>query len=188
MDPETGILYVASVKQCSALLVIPGSERDDGAPEGRRGRTVTEWLRSGAPVPTIDGLPIVKPPYGRITAIDMNTGEHLWWIPNGDTPERIANHELLRGLQVPNTGVSSHANVMVTGSLLMYGEGRVGTARFHAVDKRTGERVGTIPLPAPTSSVPMTFLHEGHQYVVVAVAGPDLPGSLVALRLPGSGN
>jgi quinoprotein glucose dehydrogenase len=188
MDPETGILYVASVKQCSALLLAPGSERDDGTPGERRGRTVTDWVKSNAPVPTLDGIPIVKPPYGRITAIDMNTGEHLWWIPNGDTPERIRDHELLRGLDVPNTGTSSHANVMVTRTLVMYGEGRVGTARFHAVDKVTGERVGTIALPAPTNSVPMTYLHEGRQYVVVAVADRDVPGSLVALRLPASGN
>jgi glucose dehydrogenase len=66
----------------------------------------------------------------------------------------------------------------------MYGEGRSGEPRFHAVDKRTGERVGTIELPATTDTAPMTFLHAGVQYVVMAVSGPDLPGSLVALRLP----
>jgi quinoprotein glucose dehydrogenase len=114
----------------------------------------------------------------------MNTGEHLWWIPNGDTPERIANHPRLRGLDLPNTGQPSHATAVVTRSLLMYGEGRAGEPRFHAVDKHTGERVGTINLPATTDTAPMTFMHEGEQYIVVAVSGPELPGSLLALRLP----
>ncbi|HUF74837.1 MAG TPA: hypothetical protein VMM35_01100, partial [Longimicrobiales bacterium] len=121
----------------------------------------------------------------RITAIDMNTGETLWWIPNGDTPERLRTHPLLQGVELGNTGQGSHATAVVTRSLLMYGEGRGGEPRFHAVDKRTGERIGTVELPSTTDTAPMTFLHEGVQYVVMAVSGPDLPGSLVALRLPG---
>ena len=114
----------------------------------------------------------------------MNTGEHLWWIPNGNTPERIRNHPALQGVDLPNTGQPSHATALVTRSLLMYGEGRAGEPRFHAVDKRTGERVGTVQLPATTDTAPMTFMHEGRQYIVTAVSGPGLPGSLVALRLP----
>ena len=126
-----------------------------------------------------------KPPYGRITAIDMNTGEQLWWIPNGDTPERIENHPRLRGLDLPNTGQPSHATAVVTRSLLMYGEGRAGEPRFHAVDKRTGERVGTIDLPAtnrycaddvPARGPPVRG--DGGLRV------PSFRGSLVALRLP----
>ena len=185
MDPETGIVYVASVKSCSAFVLVPGMERDTVL-TGQSGRTVVDWHHSpvsgGFRGP--EGLPMFKPPYGRITAIDMNTGEQLWWIPNGDTPERIENHPRLRGLDLPNTGQPSHATAVVTRSLLMYGEGRAGEPRFHAVDKRTGERVGTIDLPATTDTAPMTFLHEGRQYVVMAVSGPELPGSLVALRLP----
>lgn len=127
---------------------------------------------------------MLKPPYGRITAIDMNTGEHLWWIPNGDTPERITNHPMLQGVDLPNTGQPSHATALVTRTLLIYGEGRSGEPRMHAVNKRTGERLGTVQLPATTDTAPMTFLHEGSQYIVTAVSGPELPGSLVALRLP----
>jgi glucose dehydrogenase len=185
MDPETGIMYVASVKSCAAFVLVPGIDRD-ALLTGQSGLTVVDWHHS--PVPGgfrgPEGLPMFKPPYGRITAIDMNTGEHLWWIPNGDTPERIRNHPSLQGLDLPNTGQSSHATALVTRSLLMYGEGRGGEPRFHAVDKRTGERVGTVELPATTDTAPMTFIHEGRQYVVMAVSGRNLPGSLVALRLP----
>jgi glucose dehydrogenase len=183
-DPETNILYVASVKSCGAMVLIPGVDAED---PGRQtsGRTVVDWHTAGAAsLPGIEGLPLFKPPYGRITAIDMNTGEHLWWIPNGDTPDRIRNHPRLQGVELPNTGTPSHATAIATGSLLIYGEGRGGRARLHAVDKRSGARVGTIELPAPSSTAPMTYLHEGKQYLVVPVGGAGHPGSLVAYRLP----
>jgi glucose dehydrogenase len=183
-DPETGILYTASVKSCTGIVLVPGSDRDDGRPGF--GQNVVDWMSGpGAGIPGPEGLPILKPPYGRITAIDMNTGEHLWWIPNGDTPDRIRNHPRLRDLDIGNTGQASHANAMVTGSLLMYGEGRGGRPIFHAVDKRTGEHVGSVEIPAPTTANPMTFSHEGRQYIVLPIAGGGMPGSLVALRLPG---
>ena len=185
MDPESGILYAASVKSCSAFVLVPGIERD-AVMTGQSGLTVVDWHHS--PVPGgfqgPQGLPMLKPPYGRITAIDMNTGEHLWWIPNGDTPERLKNHPLLAGVDLPNTGQPSHATAMVTRSVLIYGEGRGGEPRIHAVNKRTGDRLGTVQLPGTTDTAPMTFMHEGVQYIVTAVSGPNLPGSLVALRLP----
>ena len=184
-DPETGIIYVASVKTCSGFTLIPGQERDTQL-EGQSGLTPVEWTHAPVPggVGSIEGIPYFKPPYGRITAIDMNTGEHLWWIPNGDTPERITNHPLLQGVDLPNTGVPTHATAMVTRSLLIYGEGRGGRPRFHGVDKRTGDRVGTVELPGTTDTAPMTYMHEGVQYLITAVSGQGLPGSLVALRLP----
>lgn len=187
MDPESGIMYVASRKSCSTAALAPGSVRDDGSGEGR-GTTVSDWLMAPqrGSWGYIDGIPIVKPPYGRITAIDMNTGEHLWWIPNGETPERIANHELLEGVDLPNTGHQGNATALVTRSLLMFAEGRGGRAVWYAVDKRTGERIGTVDIPAPTSTAPMTYSHEGRQYIVLPVAGGEdqMPGSLVALTLP----
>ncbi len=182
-DPQTGIIYVASVKSCGSFQLVPGMERDSQL-TGQSGITPVQWTHAPGGPGNIDGIPFYKPPYGRITAIDMNTGEHLWWIPNGDTPERFTNHPLLQGVELPNTGQTSHATAMVTGSLLMYGEGRGGLPRFHGVDKATGERVGTVELPATTDTAPMTFMHEGVQYIVTAVSGAGLPGSLVALRLP----
>jgi quinoprotein glucose dehydrogenase len=147
--------------------------------------TVVEFVSGGGGgFGSIDGLPIVKPPYGRITAIDMNTGEHLWWIPNGDTPDNIREHELLQGLEVPNTGFLGNATALVTRSLLMFAEGRGGRSLWYAADKRTGERIGAVEIPAPGSTAPMTYLHEGVQYIVVPVAGNGIPGSLAALRLP----
>ena len=184
VDPETGIMYVASVKGCSGRAMVPGTERDDPESIFTFGETISEYSAGGGGLGNVEGLPIFKPPYGRITAIDLNTGETLWWIPNGDTPERIRNHPRLRGMELPNTGQASHATVLVTESLLMYGEGRGAQPRFHAVDKRTGEELVMVELPAPSSTAPMTFLHEGRQYIVVPIASRDLPGSLVALRLP----
>ncbi len=178
VDPETGILYVVSTRACSAPELFPGSESGDPGAN-------MEWVTRG-PGGTRgpQGLPLLKPPYGRITAIDLNSGEILWWIPNGDTPDNVKNHAALRGVQLPVTGKPTHATTLVTNSLLMYGEGRGGAALFHAVDKRTGKELGTIELPAPTMTAPMTFMHEGKQYIVTAVGGGGLPGSLVALRLP----
>ena len=177
VDPETGILYVASIKACSAPRLIPGTDVD---PDSN-----VDWVSVGpGGVRGPDGLPITKPPYGRITAIDLNTGEHLWWIPNGDTPESIKNHPRLQGVDLPNTGARSHATKLITRSLLMYGEGRGAAPIFRAVDKQTGEELGQVELPAPTLTAPMTYMHEGRQYIVMAVGGSGMAGSLVALALP----
>ena len=184
VDPETGILYVASVKGCSAPLLLPGAEVDGDDPNPI-GKTVMKFVSvTGGGVPRVDGLPIVKPPYGRITAIDLNTGETLWWIPNGDTPDRFVDHPLLQGVDLPNTGQPSHATTLASRMLLMYGEGRGGRPLFHAVDKRTGERTGSVELPAPSNSVPMSYMHEGKQYVAIPIGSREHPGALVALALP----
>ncbi len=177
VDPETGILYVASIKGCSAPRLIPGTEVD---PESNM-RYVT---RGPGGVSGPQGLPLWKPPYGRITAIDLNTGETLWWIPNGDTPDNVRNHPALAGVDLGNTGQRAHATVLVTGSLLMYGEGRGARPLFHAVDKRSGETLGTIEIPAPTNTAPMTYMHRGRQYIVLSVAQAGHPAELVAYALP----
>ncbi|MGH7701152.1 MAG: pyrroloquinoline quinone-dependent dehydrogenase, partial [Gemmatimonadales bacterium] len=175
VDPETGILYVASQGGVSRIAL----EHD---PERSEMRYVS--LGPGGGGRSVRGLPLFKPPYGRITAIDLNTGAHLWMIPNGDTPDAVKNHPALRGVTVGRTGKYAHANVLVTKTLLFYGEGRGGAPLFHAVDKRTGREIAEIPLPAPTNAAPITFRHGGRQYIVVAVASADVPAELVALALP----
>ena len=118
---------------------MPGHEIDEPDDPKTTGRTIADWAvvnRGDFRGP--QGLPIYKPPYSRITAIDMNTGEHLWQIPNGDTPERIKNHPALKGVDLPNTGVNSHPNTVVTKSLLIHAEGARGKPVLRAIDKKTG--------------------------------------------------
>ena len=177
VDPETGILYVASTRGCSAPRLLPGVDVD---PDSN-----VDWVSVGpGGVRGPRGLPIFKPPYGSITAIDLNTGDHIWQIPNGTTPESVRNHPLLEGIDVGNTGARSHATKLVTKTLLMYAEGRGAAPIFRAVDKMTGEELGAVEIPGSSLTAPMTYMHEGVQYVVVAINGRGLAGSLVALRLP----
>jgi len=176
VDPTSGILYVASIKGCSAPRLVPGTEVH---PESNM-RYVT---RGPGGVSGPQGLPLWKPPYGRITAIDLNTGETLWWIPNGDTPDNIREHPALQGIEIGNTGQRAHATILVTGSLLMYGEGRGARPLFHAVHKESGEHLGTIEIPAPVNTAPMTYMHGGRQYIVLSVARAGHPAELVAYAL-----
>jgi quinoprotein glucose dehydrogenase len=115
----------------------------------------------------------------------MNTGEHLWETPNGNTPDRIREHPALQGVALPNTGNTGASITMVTKTLLLTAEGGSGRPVLHALDKMTGERLGTVELPAQGNYGMMSYMHEGDQYVVVQIARPPaLPGALVALRLP----
>ena len=183
-DPESGIMYVASRSECRFLFQVPGAELDDPDAPYTTGETVASWVHGGDLPARVQGIPVTKPPYGKITAIDMNTGEHLWWIPNGDTPRDIREHPALRGVDLPRTGKPAHAPLLVTGTLLLHGEGRGGDPLLHAVDKRTGEELATVEVPAPIQYGLMTYLHEGRQHIVLQVGGGGMPGSLVALRLP----
>jgi quinoprotein glucose dehydrogenase len=175
IDPETGMLYVATERGHSVISMVPGPSKGSNAgyislgPGGIRGP---------------QGLELLKPPYGSIVAIDLNTGEHVWRIPNGDTPESLKNHPAVQGVELPQTGKRSHATILTTKTLLFYGEGRRGDPWFHAVSKRTGEEVGRVELPATTNTAPMTYMHEGRQYILCAVAQAGYEAELVALALP----
>ncbi len=180
VDPTTGILYVPSQKGCTSRIMVPGVERD-ALEEAPTGVTINEFAVGGSVTPRdVDGLPIFKPPYSKITAIDMNTGEHLWWIPIGDTPAHVLEHPSLQGLDIPNTGTGRQAAQVVTASLLLYsGNGSDGTPYVYAVDKGTGERLGQVEVPRPIRYGMITYMHERRQYVVV-----QMVGGLAALRLP----
>jgi quinoprotein glucose dehydrogenase len=170
-DPVTGMLYVPS----STSPAIAAVRRDEG--------TDVEYVFAGGQVPQPLGLPLVKPPWSRITAIDMNTGEHAWMVPNGPTPERIAENPALDGVDLPPTGGFSRAMLLVTRSLLFAGEGWNGAPVMRALDKATGETIAEIELPGATGAKPMTYMLDGRQYIVVSIGQPGT-AELVALALP----
>ena len=179
-DPTTGILYVTSQKGCSSRIMVPGAERD-AREERPTGTTINDFaVGSSAGTPRVRGLPIWKPPYSKITAIDMNTGEHLWWIPVGDTPQSTLNSPALADIDIPNTGSGRQAAQVVTATLLMYtGNGSDGTPYLYAVNKATGERLGRVELPGNPRYGIMTYMHDGKQHVVI-----QAPNMLMAVRLP----
>jgi quinoprotein glucose dehydrogenase len=139
---------------------------------------------SGIRVPSVEGLPLVKPPWGRITAIDLKSGEHAWMAANADTPREVAEHPALKGLTIPATGVTSQAGLLVTKTLLFAGEGEWGSPVLHAQDKAPGAMLATVPLPAAQVGLPMTYVWKGRQYIVVAVGDGRAPAEIVALALP----
>ncbi len=108
----------------------------------------------------------------------------MWRVPNGDTPDNIKNHAALKGVTLPVTGKPTHANVLVTKTLLLYGEGRGGSPLLHALDKRTGKEIARVALPATTNTAFMTYMHNGRQYILAAVADAETPAEIVALALP----
>jgi quinoprotein glucose dehydrogenase len=132
------------------------------------------------------GLPLIKPPWGRISAIDLNTGDHLWMVPNGDTPEEVVNHPALEGIAIPKTGKYVRGGTLVTKSLLFAAAAwqLTGEPILRAYDKQTGEVIAAIELPAIATGVPMTFMLNDKQFIVVAVGEFNHPAELVALTLP----
>src|SRR5262249_52331320 len=139
---------------------------------------------------TVDGLPLVKPPYGRITAIDLNKGDILWQIAHGETPDNIKNHPALKGLNIPRTGRAGRIGTLVTKTLLIAGEGGYFTtpsgqrgAMLRAYEKATGKEVGAVAMPAPQTGSPMTYAVNGKQYIVVAISGGSYSGELLAFTL-----
>ena len=180
LDPETGTLFVSSstVLRPMSLEAAPGLSDMD----------YVAFMGSSRIGPF--GLPLVKPPYGRITAIDLNTGNHKWMVPNADTPEWIKDIPELKGIKIPRTGSPERVGMLVTKTLLFAGEGSGlyasdggGGNKFRSYDKATGEIVSEIELPANQTGIPMTYSINGKQYIVVAVGAVGHPGELVAISL-----
>jgi quinoprotein glucose dehydrogenase len=196
-DPVAGVMYVSSSSGCSAYTLMPGAESPLNK-EKQTGTTPSEWSRAAGPgagrrrgqvrpdMAKMDDLSIWKGPVGRITAIDMKTGEHLWVIPNGDAPEEeqesIRNHPMLQGVPgVPtNPGRRGFPVMVVTPTLLITaGQTSDDTWNLFAIDKRTGERVGAVKIPGETGYGMSSWLHKGKQYVLV-----QLEDGLAAMALP----
>jgi len=138
----------------------------------------------------VQGLPLGKPPYGRISAIDLNKGEILWQIAHGETPDNVRNHAALKGVNIPRTGRPGLIGTLVTKTLVIAGEGGFATspsgqrgAMLRAYDKATGKEAGAVYMPAPQSGSPMTYMLNGKQYIVIAISGGAYSGELLAFRL-----
>jgi quinoprotein glucose dehydrogenase len=220
-DPETHILYVPSgstVVSKGLVPPYPGQSEmayvEGNAVSGARttggsgsaaggGRSEFQGSQPQAAKPAdasrgpprvalnVQGLPLLKPPYGTISAIDMDRGQILWRVPHGETPDDIKNNPALKGLDIPRTGQAGSQGTLVTKTLLISGErlytttstGELG-AMLRAYDKATGREVGAVYMPAPQSGSPMTYAMNGEQYVVVAISGAQYAGELLAFKLP----
>jgi quinoprotein glucose dehydrogenase len=179
-DPETAMLYVPSMTNPFVANLIPGKPEETNL----RYRASTRELIQGP-----EGLPLTKPPYGRITALDLNRGTLAWMVANGDGPR---NHPLLKALNLPPLGQAVRAGPLVTKTLLFVSEGdqinvrtppHGGGRKFRAFDKATGAVIWEIALDAGTTGTPMTYMHKGMQYIVVAIGGQNHPAEFVAFSL-----
>ena len=213
-DPETHIAYIYSQSGASPLSLVPspsdlsdmdfvqgsalsGARRTGGsgsaAGGGRTGETAAAPAAAaeGGAALTVQGLPLLKPPYARISAIDLNKGEILWHIAHGETADNVRNHPALKGLTIPRTGRPGLIGPLVTKTLVIAGEGGVFTtpsgqrgAMLRAYNKVDGKEVGAVYMPAPESGSPMTYMLNGKQYIVIAISGGNYSGELLAFRLP----
>jgi quinoprotein glucose dehydrogenase len=140
----------------------------------------------------IQGLPIVKPPYGVLAAIDLDRGEMKWQVPFGETPDNVRLHPALKGMNIPNTGMNGYsgAGVLITKTLVIVGDTQITSvthprgAMMRAYDKATGREVGAVWMPAPVSGSPLTYMWQGKQYIVIAVSGGNYSGEYLAYALP----
>ena len=202
-DPETHILYVHSQSAVATLGLVPppaGSAPDVRYHQGtvlagarRSGGSGSTSAAEGGAVTalTIQGLPLVKPPYGQLNAISLDTGDILWQVPHGETPDAIKNNPALKGLNIPRTGRPGNVGTLVTKTLVVSGEPGFGItstgqrgAMLRAYDKKTGAEVGAVYMPAPQTGSPMTYMLNGRQYLIVAISGGSYSGELLALKLP----
>jgi quinoprotein glucose dehydrogenase len=177
-DPSSGLLYVPSM----TLAVVLQLEHDPAASD-------VAFVAGRSRPPLLMGLPLIKPPWGRITAIDLMSGNHQFMIPNSDTPPEIANNPALQGEELPRTGKPTRAGILVTSSLLFAGEGFSNfgwnsNPVFRAHDKQTGTILAEIPLPAAQVGPPSSYRVNGRQFIVMTVADGSSPAELIALALP----
>jgi quinoprotein glucose dehydrogenase len=211
-DPDTHTVYLFSQSAIATLGLVPSPDASLSDMEYVQGTagTMPRPARpmGAAPAPraavardpageevgpslTVRGMPLLKPPYGRITAINLDKGEIVWQIAHGETPDNVRNNPALKGMTIPRTGRAGIIGVLTTKTLVIAGEAGFFTtpsgargAMLRAYDKSTGNEVGAVYMPAPQSGSPMTYMLNGQQYIVVAISGNNYPGELMAFRLP----
>jgi quinoprotein glucose dehydrogenase len=212
-DPETHIVYAFACNACAepiGLVRAPKEVSDMNYIAGTAGEEVKilhgpgENAGADSPMPpkkragsgyvplNVDGLPLLKPPYGTISAINLDKGEIVWQIAHGETPDVVRNYPALKGMNIPRTGQETYnIGTLVTKTLVIAGDGQITTTSDHprgamlrAYDKNTGKEVGAVYMPAPQSGSPMTYMVNGKQYIVVAVSGGAYSGEYIAFSLP----
>jgi len=216
-DPETCKVYVYSKTTMQLVGIVPSTDKNVSdfayvhgvagwAPQAQRAMGAANEYAGFRPPPppppgapkvprpgpmSVQGLPLIKPPYGRITAIDLTKGDIAWQIAHGETPDNIRNHPKLKGLKIPRTGREGNLGPLCTKTLVICGEAGFFTnqqgvrgAMLRAYDKATGEEKGAVYIPAPQSGSPMTYMLRGRQFIVVAIGGGNYSGELVAFKLP----
>ncbi len=216
-DPETHTVYVYACNSCLmpiGLIPPPSKEISDiryvlgtagqpfristgpgenaGADAPRPASTPQAGRGGGGFGLNVQGLPLIKPPYGTISAISLDRGEIVWQVPHGETPDVIRNHPALKGLEIPRTGQPGYGiGTLVTKTLVIAGDSQVTTTPTHprgamlrAYDKATGKELGAVYMPAPQSGSPMTYMLNGQQHIVVAVSGGPYSGEYLAFKLP----
>ncbi len=213
-DPETHTVFVSASnasltpiglvhapKEVSDMNYILGTDGQEiriaRGPGENAGADAAPLPRTAAPPPApanplnVQGLPLVKPPYGTLSAINLDKGEITWQVPHGETPDAIRNHPLLKGMNLPRTGQTGGVVTAVTKTLVLAGDPQVTTTADHprgamlrAYDKATGKEVGAVYMPAQQSGGIMTYMVNGKQYIVVAVSGGAYSGEYIAYSLP----
>jgi quinoprotein glucose dehydrogenase len=211
-DPETHTVYVYACNACiePAGMVPPPREISDMRyVVGTAGKAVEvahgpgENAGADSPMPpksggggyrplNVQGLPLMKPPYGTISAINLDTGDIVWQIAHGETPDFVRNHPALKGIDIPRTGqMGYNIGTLITKTLVIAGDGQVTTTAQHprgamlrAYDKATGKEIGAVYMPAPQSGSPMTYMVNSKQYIIVAVSGGNYSGEYIAYTLP----
>jgi quinoprotein glucose dehydrogenase len=217
-DPETHIVYAYACNACLTPIGLVRSPKEvsdmdyvmgTAGQEIRIARGPGENAGADSPPPpkapagaaaggggfralNVDGLPLIKPPYGTISAIDLDKGEIVWQIPHGDTPDNIRNHPALKGMNIPRTGQPGYnVGTLITKTLVIAGDGQATTTPDHprgamlrAYDKATGKEVGAVYMPAPETGSPMTYMVNGKQYIIIAVSGGNYSGEYIAYTLP----
>jgi quinoprotein glucose dehydrogenase len=219
-DPETHTVYAYACNSCLVpigLVPAPKEISDMNYISGIAGQQVRiargpgENTGADSPLPSrtspaaapggggggfvplnVQGLPLIKPPYGTISAINLDRGEIVWQVPHGDTPDAIRNNPALKGIDIGHTGQGGYnIGTLITKTLVIAGDGQVTTTPEHprgamlrAYDKATGKEVGAVFMPAPQSGSPMTYMVNGKQYIIVAVSGGAYSGEYIAYTLP----
>jgi quinoprotein glucose dehydrogenase len=205
IDPETNLVYVYSFRNPSVIGLVPGPKPQEfayvngTAPDPNAPPPAPAAAATPAPAGeavgtnvTVQGLPLLKPPYGTISAIDLNRGTMAWQVAHGETPDAVRNNPALKGLNIPRTGrANGRIGVLVTKTLVIAGEPGFGTtpggqrgAMLRAYDKATGAEAGAVYMPAPQTGSPMTYMLNGRQFLVVPISGANYSAELLAFALP----